>query len=180
MWHASTQCWTAIWPSLNENTCCAEKAEMILQEVDDVIKNYQGVSRKVLDYSLLMKRMVGLAKQPGFSAGSWKPLEDMVDVDNFVRVGNFKEVMNWQDYVGFLTSWASSAEWECSFKRITETGNTVFLELEERSRYGEFRSVVNSVSVYEFNRAGKICHLDIYLQMELPQPEMLQSYGDQL
>ena len=72
------------------------------------------------------------------------------------------------EYVGFLTGWATSAEWEGSFKRITEAPGLVFLELEERSRYGEMTSVVNSVSVYEFDEDGKIVHLDIYLQMPLP------------
>ena len=45
------------------------------------------------------------------------------------------------------------------------------------SGVGGFSSVVNSVSVYEFDDAGKIAHLDIYLQMEMPDPEMLKSYA---
>jgi hypothetical protein len=84
--------------------------------------------------------------------------------------------MNWQDYITFLTSWAMGSEWECSFKRITEAGNVVFLELEERLKMGDFSSAVNSLSVYEFNDAGKIQHLDIYLQMAMPGGEMLESY----
>ena len=149
---------------------------MALKEVSDVIGGYTGHSRTVLEYSLLMKRLVDEAKQPGFSAESWAPLAELLAVDEFERVGNFKEVMNWQDYVGFLTNWAVSSEWECSFKRVTESGGVVFLELEERSKTGEYRSVVNSMSVYEFNAAGMIRHIDIYLQMELPPLEMLKSY----
>lgn len=110
---------------------------MELRNLDDVIGDYTGLSRKILDYSALMKRMVDEAKQPGFSAESWGPLAELIDTENFVRVGNFKEVMNWQEYVAFLTGWASSSEWDCSFKRVTESGNTVFLELEERSRIGD-------------------------------------------
>ena len=149
---------------------------MALKEVSDVIGNYTGLSRKVLEYSQIMKRMVDSAKQPGFSVASWAPLVELVAIDEFERVGNFKEVMNWQDYVNFLTNWAMSSDWECSFKRVTEVGNVVFLELEERSRIGDYRSVVNSVSVYEFNSAGKIGHIDIYLQMELPGSEVLKNY----
>ena len=52
----------------------------------------------------------------------------------------------------------------------------MFLELEERVRAGDFSNVVNSVSVYEFDDAGKIRHLDIYLQMALPQGAMPESY----
>ena len=149
---------------------------MALQEVSDVIGNYTGLSRKVLEYSQIMKRLVDSAKQPGFSVESWAPLVELVAIDEFERVGNFKEVMNWQDYVNFLTNWAMSSDWECSFKRVTEVGNVVFLELEERSRMGDYSSVVNSVSVYDFNSAGKIRHIDIYLQMELPGSEVLKNY----
>ncbi|WP_059016740.1 hypothetical protein [Mycobacterium sp. M26] len=144
----------------------------------DVIDSYTGHSRTILEYSALMKRMVDEAKKPGFSAESWAPLAELIDTENFVRVGNFKEVMNWQEYVGFLTGWASSSEWDCSFKRVTESGNTVFLELEERSRIGDFSNSVNSLSVYEFADDGRIVRIDVYLQMALPDPEMLASYAD--
>lgn len=149
---------------------------MALREVSEVVGNYSGLARKVLDYSLIMKRLVDGAKQPGFSVQSWAPLAELVATGEFERVGNFKEVMNWNEYVGFLTNWAVSSEWECSFKRITESGGVVFLELEERSNTAGFGSVVNSVSVYEFNEAGKIRHIDIYLQMALPGSEILKSY----
>ncbi len=35
---------------------------------------------------------------------------------------------------------------------------------------GDFSSVVNSVSVYEFNAEDKIRRIAVYLQMEPPQP----------
>ncbi|MFN8033761.1 MAG: hypothetical protein U0Q47_10750 [Mycobacterium sp.] len=149
-----------------------------MKNLDDVIGDYTGLSRTTLDYTALMKRMVDEAKKPGFGADSWGPLAELIDTENFVRVGNFKEVMNWQDYVNFLTGWAAHSEWDCSFKRITESGNTVFLELEERSRIGDFSNSVNSASIYEFNDDGKITHIDVYLQMALPDPEMLASYAD--
>ena len=151
---------------------------MELRNLDDVIGDYTGLSRKILDYSALMKRMVDEAKQPGFSAESWGPLAELIDTENFVRGGGFMEVMNWQEYVALLTGWASSSEWDCSFKRVTESGNTVFLELEERSRIGDFSNSVNSASIYEFDDGGKITRIDVYLQMALPDPEMLASYSD--
>lgn len=147
------------------------------KDVDEVIADYNGLSRKILDYCQIIKRMIDTtAKQPGFSNESWAPLAELVDVENFQRIGNFKEEMNWQGYLDFLTGWASTSDWECSFKRITEYDNVVFLELEERSKMGEFETVVNSFSVYEFNDAGKIQHIDVYLQMAMPDPEMLKKY----
>ena len=149
---------------------------MQLQTITEVAANHTGLSRQVLEYCLVVKLLVDRAKEPGFSVASWAPLAELVDTGAFERVGNFKEVMNWDDYVRFLTDWAKSSEWDCSFKRIAEAGHVVYLELEERAAFGDYRTVVNSASVYEFNPAGKIVHVDVYLQMEPPGPEVLQNY----
>ena len=149
---------------------------MTMSTIEDVIGNYSGLSRKALEYTQTSKRLFEAAKQPGFSAESMASLAALVATERFERVGNFKEVMAWDDYVGFLTAWAPTAEWECSFKRVTEAPDLAILELEERTAAGEHRSVVNSVSVYEFDADGLIAHLDIYLQMPMPDPEMLKSY----
>lgn len=139
-----------------------------MKPVAEVIEQYSGRQRIVLDYSERMKLLVDQAKSPGFNEQSWEPIRELIETEQFIRVGNFKEVMRWQDYVTFLTGWATSANWDCSFKRITEANGVVFLELEERSEIGDFNSVVNSMSVYEFNDRDQIVHIDIYLQMELP------------
>ena len=144
--------------------------------IDDVIGEATGRAHAVLDYSQMMGRLVKSAKAPGFSTRSWAPLADLVAVDDFVRIGPFKEVMNWAEYVEFLTNWAKSSEWDCSFKRISEAGDVVFLELEERSQIGDFSSVVNSASVYEFNAEGKITYIAVYLQMQLPDSAPLPSF----
>lgn len=149
---------------------------MTLQDVGDVIGDYSGRPRTVLEYSMTLKRLVDEAKKPGFTAGSWGPLAELVDIDGFERVGAFKEVMKWPDYVDFLTSWAMTSEWECSLRRIAEASGVVFLELEERLHMGGVRNVVNSSSVYEFDDAGKIQRVYIYLQVDPPQGDMLKSY----
>lgn len=128
-----------------------------------------GNVRTVLEYSEVMKRLVDEAKAPGFTVDSWAPLAAMVDVENFVRVGCFKEVVDWKQYAAILTQWATTSEWECSFKRVTEDAGRVFLELEERSKVGGNKDMVNSLTVYEFNAAGKLRHLDIYLQRAMDQ-----------
>lgn len=120
--------------------------------------------RIVLDYRAIMKRLVDAAKQPGFTEASWAPLAELIAVDEFERVGNFREVQTWPEYASFLTQWARASEWDSTFRRIHESSGVVFLELEERSAFDGRKTVCNSVSVYEFNAAGKIRHLDIYLQ----------------
>ena len=61
------------------------------------------------------------------------------------------------------------------FKRITETEDLVFLELEERSTVNDYTSSVNSISVYDFDDTGKITHVDVYLQMVLPNTDVPKS-----
>lgn len=147
-----------------------------MSDIDRVIDRYSGLQRTVLEYGQVVETLVKAAKEPGFGVERWAALGELVAVDDFVRVGNFKEVMNWQEYTSFLTNWATSAEWGCSFKRITQAGEVVFLELEERSKMGTFESVVNSMSVYEFSTDNRIRRIDVYLQMELPSPELLAGY----
>ncbi len=144
--------------------------------IDDAIGEATGRTRAVLDYSRTMSRLVKSAKEPGFSTQSWAPLAELVAVDDFVRIGPFKEVMNWTEYAEFLTTWAKSSEWDCSFKRISEAGDVVFLELEERSQIGDFSSEVNSASVYEFDTDGKITYIAVYLQMQLPDSAPLPNF----
>jgi hypothetical protein len=124
------------------------------------------LSQAVLDYRETVMRLVKEAKQPGFTVDSWAPLARLIAVDEFERVGNFKERMNWPQYAAFLTEWASSAEYDSTVRRISEVPGLVFLELEERGTSSGHSYVINSVTVYEFNDAGKIRHLDVYLQSE--------------
>lgn len=139
-----------------------------MPDLTELLTAHTGRSRTVLQYAATTGRLVTEAKGAGFDTDDWAPLADLVDTENFLRVGAFKEEMHWAGYVEFLTGWATTSEWECTFKRITEHGDLVFLELEERSAVGDFRSVVNSLSVYAFNSEGRIRRLDLYLQMALP------------
>ena len=80
-------------------------------------------------------------------------------------------------YVAMLTRWGTTTDFWSNFRRISEVGNVVFLELEEHNtpRGGE-ESVVNSLSLYEFDEGGKMVHLDIYLQMA-PPPGMAMDWN---
>lgn len=135
------------------------------------------LSAKVLRYTDLIEQTVRAAKQPGFQASDWNVLAEVVAVDTFERVGNFLEVMDWDAYTRMLTDWGSTTEFWSRFRRISEAGNCVFLELEEHNTpAGRPETVVRSLSLYEFDEAGKIRHLDIYLQY---RPEgMAAQWGE--
>ncbi len=130
-------------------------------------EDYQGLSRKVLQYSENFLRIVNKIKQSGCSDADWAPLEEIVDVKNFQRVGVFltnqAEVSNWQQYKGLITQYGGATAWEGTLRRITEVQGLVFLELEERNTRDGVTDVSNTVTIYKFNNAGRLSKLDVYV-----------------
>jgi hypothetical protein len=119
------------------------------------------LTRKVLDYTQTMKRLVPAITAPA----DWAPLAEFVAVDEFERVGTFLEVQDWQQYTEMLTKWASATEtFETTVRRISELPGLVYFEIEERHFRGGNVNVVNSMTVFEFDEDGRIRHLDVYLQ----------------
>jgi hypothetical protein len=99
------------------------------------------------------------------SLADYAPVAAFVDVGAFRRVGAYLEAFDWDEYTRFLSGWASGGtQFEFTEFRISEIGDSVFQEIEERHhRGGEFIRK-NVIAVYRFNPAGKIIHLDIYEQ----------------
>jgi hypothetical protein len=121
------------------------------------------LTRTVLDYTQTIERLVPAVNGPS----DWMPLAEFVAVDEFERVGTFMEVQDWQQYLDMLTQWASAtAKFETTVRRVSELPGLVYLEIEERHFRGDAAHVVNSLTVFEFDEAGKIRHLDVYLQQE--------------
>jgi hypothetical protein len=117
----------------------------------------------------VVKRFVaaqGAAMAAGVKAPSdWDPVAEFVAVDEFKRVGAYLEELDWPDYCKFLTGWASGGtRFEMTEFYITEAGNAVFQEIEERHHRGDTFIRKNVIAVYRFNQDGKIVHLDIYEQ----------------
>lgn len=134
--------------------------------LDEAIAAETGeLSRIVLEYSKVMKEILDGAKHdPNFSARDWAPLAALVDTANFERIGTFKEIVNWEEYVELLTKWAVRSSWDVKVRRITEQPGCVFLELAEFSSYQGSSDAIYSLSVYEFGEGRKLRHLDVYMQ----------------
>ena len=99
------------------------------------------------------------------SSADYAPVAEFVAVDEFKRVGAYLEELDWQAYTEFLTGWASGGtEFEFTEFHISEIGNAVFQEIEERHRRGDQFIRKNVIAVYRFTPEGKIRHLDIYEQ----------------
>jgi hypothetical protein len=138
--------------------------EKMLQSIADARAAATGLSKTALEYATVYDRVVPLAEQPGFGEDAWAPLEELIAVDEFERVGLQKEVMDWPAYRSALTGFARSGQWEGTFRRVTEVPGLVILELIEKLTKGGVVNEINTVSVFEFDDAGKIRHLDIYQQ----------------
>ena len=119
------------------------------------------LTRRVLQYEQAMKALVPDVQ----TAADWAALVEFVAVDVFERVGTFLEVQTWEQYTEMLTMWASSiARFETTPKRISELPGVVYFEIEERHFRGDSVSVVNSLTVFEFDADAKIRSLRVYLQ----------------
>lgn len=119
------------------------------------------LARKVLEYQDVMERLVPTIK----SDEDWAPLESLVAVDEFERVGTRREVQDWREYKQPLTQWAGTiARFETTVQRVSELPGLVYFAAEERHFRGEDVAVVNSLSVFEFAAGEKIRRLSVYLQ----------------
>lgn len=110
----------------------------------------------------------GAAMAKGIEKPSdWDPVAECVDTESFKRVGAYLEELDWETYKQFLTGWAKGGtQFEFTEFYVTECGNAVFQEIEERHHHeGQFIRK-NVIAVYRFNEAGKIRHLDIYEQAD--------------
>jgi hypothetical protein len=122
---------------------------------------------KCLEYTDCIKRTVERAKQPVFDESGWDELAALLDTARFERVGNDKARMGWDVYRDLLTRWATTTDFWAEFHRISEVGNLVFLELTEHNTpRGGAESVVNSLTTYEYDEAGRLVKLGIFLQHE--------------
>ena len=108
----------------------------------------------------------GKAMAAGITQPSdWDPVAEFVAVDEFRRVGAYLEELDWESYKQFLTDWAAGGtHFEMTVFHISEVGNAVFQEIEERHTRGDTFIRKNVIAVYRFTPDRKIRHLDIYEQ----------------
>ena len=128
---------------------------------------FTGLTRAVIEYSEAFSRIAAKAKTGALGDADWAEMEAMVDVDNFVREGVFlgpqAEVIDWATYRYYITQYGGHTDWEGTLHHVTEQAGRVILELEERNTRDGKTDVSNTVTIYEFNDAGKLRHLDVYV-----------------
>lgn len=129
--------------------------------------DYDGLSQKVLRYVAAFDTLSGRIRAGDVGDADWEPLEALVDTAAFERQGVFltaqAETFGWPTYRRYITDFGGHTHWEGTLRRITETPGRVILELEERNTTGGVTDRSNTVTIYEFDDAGKLVHLDVYV-----------------
>ncbi len=126
-------------------------------------KSELGPLRKVVeDFNRVQAQILSAGVK---SPADWEPMGAYIAVDQFKRVGAYLEELNFTDYCEFLAGWAAGGtQFEFTEFHVTEVGNTLFQEIEERHTRGADFIRKNVIAVYRFNSDNKIVHLDIYEQ----------------
>jgi hypothetical protein len=125
-------------------------------------------SQIALEYSYVMKRLVAESKRPEFTPADWAPLAELVATDEFVRTGNFREEVRWDQYSNLLTGWGKNTDWDFTVLKVTEGDGYAIVEMEERAQYSDRYEVYCSLSVHEYNEDRKLKNLRIYLSKAEP------------
>jgi len=128
---------------------------------------FSGLTRKVMDYSEAFEALVNLSKTRELTDADWAPIERLVDVPNWERVGRFltaeTETIDWPTYKGYVSQYARHTDWDATLRRITEGPDVVIQELQERNTRAGETDIANTVMIYAFNPAGQVTHLDVYV-----------------
>jgi hypothetical protein len=71
--------------------------------------------------------------------------------------------IDWKTYRDYITQYGGATHWEATLRHITEQGNRVILELQERNTREGFTHVANTVMAYGFSDDGRVKTLDVYV-----------------
>ena len=123
------------------------------------------LSAVAINFVNTMKRIADKGREPGFSKADWAPLAAFIEQDGFVRVGPYHDQCDWAHYEELITQWVTHSEgWTPVVKRINEAPGVVFMQCEEMITQGDQIFPFHSLAAYEFNAAGKICRIDVFMQ----------------
>jgi hypothetical protein len=129
--------------------------------------DHLGLSRKVLAYTEAFSRLVDRAKTMTLTDDDWLPIQELVNVEKFQRIGVFltpkAEIIGWNQYKSYINQYAEGISWEGTLRHITEATRRVVLELEERNTRGNVTDRSNTVTIYEFDDANRLQQLHVYV-----------------
>ncbi len=124
------------------------------------------LSAKVLHYLDVVARTAARAKASGIALADWDELAALVDTAAFVRIASPTKRFGWDVHIALLTQWAPHADFETTVLDLRETRDCAFARLVERNTIDGVYRVVNALSVYTFDGAGKVTGLQTYRQVD--------------
>ena len=128
---------------------------------------FTGLARKVIEYSEAFAALVAASKKAPLQEADWQDIEQLVNVEAFQRQGVFlgpqAELIDWPTYKHYVSQYAAGTSWEGTLRNITEAGDRVILELEERNSANGVTDVSNTVTTYAFDDEQKLRRLEVYV-----------------
>ncbi len=112
-----------------------------------------------LRYVEIVTAIVQGAKSPGHTASAWNELAPLVAIDSFQLVGRSKQELDWPAAVACMDRWARTSEFTSNLRRVEEADRLVFMELDEQVTARGRTTTRHTMTVYEFDAAGKLRRL---------------------
>lgn len=129
--------------------------------------HFSGLTAKVITWSEAFTTLTEIGKRRQLRESDWITLDEMVDARSFQRMGPYfglnTEWIDWPTYKEYMTAYAGCSDWEGTLRRVTETPDLVFLELEERITTEGILKACNTVVIYHFTPEEKIDQIDVYV-----------------
>lgn len=98
------------------------------------------------------------------TAADFNPIAELVAVDEFSRIGIYKDEADWPLCLEKYLQFAGTSLWSGKLRYINTVGDLVFQELEETITRPQGENVIYTMSVYAFNEDDKVTALRVYMQ----------------
>lgn len=121
-----------------------------------------SLAARAQQYIEMVTEIARMAKLPDYTAAAWTALAPLVATDAFLLIGHGKQELDWPAAMARMDRWARTTEFSFGLRRVEEAGRLVFMELDERIAVQGQTSNRQTMTVYEFDAAGKLRRLDAF------------------
>jgi hypothetical protein len=120
------------------------------------------LTRQALDFAGAIREIAARAKQQGFTADAWNALAQGVAINTFLYVGRTKEALRWADFLTRLDRWSRATDFASTVDRVEQSGNLVFLQLDERSTTDNTSKQLTTMTIFEFDAEDRLRRIDSF------------------
>jgi hypothetical protein len=124
----------------------------------------QRLTKIVRTWAAIYEALCKRSQHAQLTAADFDPIAALVDKDNFLRIGVFKDEADWPLCLQKYLQFAGTSLWRDKLRYIHAVGSIVFQELEEIITRPHGENVIYTMSVWEFNDEDKVRALRVYMQ----------------